>query len=312
MKKLVVSAVMAGTLLVSSPLASSAALGDRTLKSGMTHSEVKQLQEVLKKKGYFKSSKTTTYFGTVTKSAVVNFQKKNRLKADGIAGANTYKALGIKKGAAPAVKSSSSSFGKRTLKSGMTHSDVKQLQEILKKKGYLKISKTTNYFGSATKSAVINLQKKNRLKADGVVGPSTFKALGSAASATSKVAGVSSTSKSTKIVSTAKKYQSSPYKWGGTTPKGFDCSGYINYVFKQSANISLPRTVSDIYKKGVRVSSPQVGDLVFFETYKKGASHAGIYIGNRQFIHSSSSNGVTVSSLNNSYWSPRYLGAKRI
>ncbi|RFU62784.1 peptidase [Bacillus sp. V59.32b] len=309
---------MAGTLLVSSPLASNAALGDRTLKSGMTHSEVKQLQEVLKKKGYFKSSKTTTYFGTVTKSAVVNFQKKNRLKADGIAGANTYKALGIKKGAAPAVKKASapavisSTFGKRTLKSGMTHSDVKQLQDILKKKGYLKISKTTTYFGSATKSAVINFQKKNRLKADGVVGTNTFRALGSAPSSSSKVAGVSSTSKSTKIVSTTKKYQNVPYKWGGTTPKGFDCSGYLGYVFKQGANISLPRTVADIYKKGVKVSSPQVGDLVFFETYKKGASHAGIYIGNRQFIHSSSSNGVMISSLNNSYWSPKYLGAKRI
>jgi cell wall-associated NlpC family hydrolase len=95
------------------------------------------------------------------------------------------------------------------------------------------------------------------------------------------------------------------------SPKGFDCSGYINYVFNKSAGKKLPRTVGDIYKQGVKVSSPQAGDLVFFETYKPGASHAGIYLGNNQFIHSSSSKGVSITSMNNSYWSERYLGAKR-
>lgn len=316
MKKLVTSVVMAGTLLVSSPLVSSAALGNQTLKSGMTHSDVKQLQEVLKKKGYFKSSKTTTYFGTVTKSAVMNFQKKSQLKADGIVGTNTYRALGISKSASPTANSSS--WGKRTLKSGMTHSDVKKLQDILKKKGYVNISKTTTYFGTATKSAVMNFQKKNGLKPDGIVGASTYKALGSSTNvSSSKVATkvatkATSASKPTKIVANAKKYMNVPYVWGGSSPKGFDCSGYLKYVFQKSANISLPRTVSEMYKKGIRVSKPQVGDLVFFETYKPGASHAGIYLGNNQFIHSSSSNGVSISSMNNSYWSPRYLGAKRI
>ncbi|PLT36032.1 peptidase [Bacillus sp. V5-8f] len=301
---------MAGTLLVSSPLVSSAALGDQTLKSGMTHSDVKQLQEVLKKKGYFKNSRTTTYFGTVTKSAVVNFQKKNRLSPDGIVGKNTLKALGFAKGSSTV---NSSSFGKRTLKSGMTHSDVKQLQEILKKKGFFKGSRTTAYFGSITKSAVINFQKRHGLTPDGIVGKNTFRALGSSTTAGSSVVKAAYTSPSTtSVVTTAKKYMGVPYVWGGSTPSGFDCSGFIKYVFEKSANISLPRTVAEIYKKGVRVSTPQVGDLVFFETYKPGASHAGIYIGNRQFIHASSSNGVSISSMDNSYWSPRYLGAKRI
>nr|WP_246026098.1 peptidoglycan-binding protein [Peribacillus cavernae] len=312
MKRLIASLVMVGTLLVSSPLVSNAALGDQTLKSGMTHSDVKQLQEFLKKKGHFKSSRTTTYFGTVTKSAVINFQKKYRLQADGIVGKNTYKSMGISKGVTQTV--SSGSFGNRTLKSGMTHSNVKQLQETLKKKGYFKSSRTTTYFGTVTKSAVINFQKNHGLKADGIVGKNTFKALGSSKTVSTNVAvkAASTSSKSAKIVSNAKKYMNVPYKWGGSTPSGFDCSGFLVYVFKQSANISLPRTVSEIYKKGVRVSSPKVGDLVFFETYKPGASHAGIYVGNNQFIHTSSSQGVTISSLSNSYWSPRYLGAKRI
>ncbi len=102
-----------------------------------------------------------------------------------------------------------------------------------------------------------------------------------------------------------------PYVWGGNTPSGFDCSGYLKYVFQESVGISIPRTIAEIYTKGTKVSTPQIGDLVFFETYKSGASHAGIYIGNNEFIHSSS-NGVGISSMDNSYWSERYLGGKRI
>jgi len=198
----------------------------------------------------------------------------------------------------------------RTLKSGMTHSEVKQLQQVLKSKGYFPNQKTTTYFGTVTKKAVVKFQKDKGLKADGIVGAKTYKALG-VKKQTAKAADMGGSS-STELVKEAEKYLNVPYVWGGSTPKGFDCSGFLNYVFKESSNTTLPRTVSEIYKKGTKVSAPKVGDLVFFETYKPGASHAGIYIGNDQFIHSSSSKGVGISSMNNSYWKERYLGAKRM
>ncbi|MFJ8069532.1 C40 family peptidase [Peribacillus sp. NPDC096447] len=205
---------------------------------------------------------------------------------------------------------SNAALGDRTLKSGMTHTDVKQLQENLKKKGYFKTD-TTTYFGTVTKSAVVKFQKSKGLKADGIVGPNTYKALG-VKKQTTKVANVNNSSnKTTAIVKEAKKHLNVKYVWGGTTPKGFDCSGFLKYVFEKSADVTLPRTVSEIYKKGTKVSKPKVGDLVFYETYKPGASHAGIYIGDNQFIHSSSK-GVSISSMDNSYWKKRYLGAKRM
>ncbi|MFD1019300.1 LysM peptidoglycan-binding domain-containing protein [Thalassobacillus hwangdonensis] len=111
------------------------------------------------------------------------------------------------------------------------------------------------------------------------------------------------------LVSTAKSYIGVPYVWAGTSPSGFDCSGYLQYVFAQQG-ISIPRTVAGIYNAGSSVSSPSVGDLVFFETYKAGPSHAGIYLGNNKFIHAGSSRGVEISDMNISYWSSRYLGAK--
>ncbi|GAB3805134.1 C40 family peptidase [Virgibacillus kimchii] len=103
----------------------------------------------------------------------------------------------------------------------------------------------------------------------------------------------------------------SPYSWGGTSPSGFDCSGFIQYIF-QSQDITIPRTVSEVWNFAQPVDSPSIGDLVFFETYKPGPSHMGIYIGNGEFIHAGETNGVEISNLSNPYWEPRYLGAKRV
>jgi cell wall-associated NlpC family hydrolase len=102
-----------------------------------------------------------------------------------------------------------------------------------------------------------------------------------------------------------------PYSFGGTTASGFDCSGFVQHVFAM-LGISLPRTADAQYDVGHRaVGGPHAGDLVFFDTYG-GVSHVGIYLGDGKFVHASSSHGVMVSHLSESYWASRYVGAKRL
>lgn len=130
------------------------------------------------------------------------------------------------------------------------------------------------------------------------------------ANATTTVTATYSTaSKVDSLISEAKKYIGVPYVWAGSTPSGFDCSGYLNYVYSK-VGITIPRTVETIWNATKPVSSLRAGDLVFFETYKTGPSHAGIYIGNNKFIHAGTSRGVEISDMDNTYWKPRYLGAK--
>jgi cell wall-associated NlpC family hydrolase len=102
-----------------------------------------------------------------------------------------------------------------------------------------------------------------------------------------------------------------PYAFGGTTASGFDCSGFVQHVFAM-LGIFLPRTADAQYDVGRPVTGgPRPGDLVFFDTYG-GVSHVGIYLGRGEFVHASSSHGVTVSHLSESYWAARYVGAKRL
>ncbi|HVR45763.1 MAG TPA: C40 family peptidase [Candidatus Binatia bacterium] len=102
-----------------------------------------------------------------------------------------------------------------------------------------------------------------------------------------------------------------PYSFGGTSTAGFDCSGFVQHVFAM-LGIPLPRTADAQYDVGhSAVGGPHPGDLVFFDTYG-GVSHVGIYLGGGKFVHASSSHGVMVSRLSESYWASRYVGAKRL
>ncbi|MEA4901199.1 MAG: C40 family peptidase [Desulfitobacterium sp.] len=122
----------------------------------------------------------------------------------------------------------------------------------------------------------------------------------------------SSSTNSSKLVSNAMSLIGVPYVFGGTSRSGFDCSGYTQYVF-QGSGVSLPRTSYAQYGVGSAVSRDELqpGDLVFFSTYDKGASHVGIYIGGGSFVHASNS-GVRTTSLSDSYYASRYVGARRV
>lgn len=117
------------------------------------------------------------------------------------------------------------------------------------------------------------------------------------------------------IVHVASRFKGVRYRWGGSSRSGFDCSGFTRYVFRQRAGVELPHSASAQFRKGTPVSRSELkpGDLVFFQTYRRGASHVGIYIGNGQFIHASSAGGrVRVDSLNDGYYRQRYVGARRL
>ena len=102
-----------------------------------------------------------------------------------------------------------------------------------------------------------------------------------------------------------------PYVFGGTSTSGFDCSGFVQHVFAMM-HIALPRTADAQYDVGRATrGGPRAGDLVFFDTYG-GVSHVGIYLGEGRFVHASSSHGVMVSKLSDSYWAARYVGSKRL
>jgi len=110
----------------------------------------------------------------------------------------------------------------------------------------------------------------------------------------------------------AMKFLGVPYVFGGTSAYGFDCSGYVQHVFAM-IGLHLPRTADAQFDAGKSFKGqPRPGDLVFFHTYDVGVSHVGISLGGDRFVHASSSHGVTVSSLHDSYWAARYLGAKRV
>ncbi|WP_407673151.1 C40 family peptidase [Paenibacillus alkalitolerans] len=103
------------------------------------------------------------------------------------------------------------------------------------------------------------------------------------------------------------------YRWGGTTTDGFDCSGFTSYIFKK-LGVDLPHQSKAQAKMGVKVGRDELrpGDLVFFNTSGSGISHVGIYMGNDEIAHSSSKHGVRISSMSDSYYTKRYVTARRI
>ncbi len=214
---------------------------------------------------------------------------------------------------------------------------VKQLQRQLTKAGCL--VKADGKFNGATEEAVRKFQKNHHLAVDGIIGPDTYKAL------TGKSMQQKSSKKSmscgnikkvslsqgiddrnvkwrktykisTKVkglVEEAQKCIGVPYRFGGTELSGFDCSGFMQYIFNKKG-ITLPRAADEqfAYGKNISVNLLEPGDLVFFTTYESGVSHSGMYLGDGYFISATTSQGVAIATLKDGYWHDRYLGARRV
>jgi|SRR5687767_3273331 len=113
---------------------------------------------------------------------------------------------------------------------------------------------------------------------------------------------------------TALSLRGAPYRFGGIDPSGFDCSGFVSYVYQQHG-VPMPREVREQFRIGTTVDRDRLepGDLVFFSTVAPGASHVGIVIGGDQFVHAPSERGVVrIENLSSQYWSSRFIGAKRV
>lgn len=112
------------------------------------------------------------------------------------------------------------------------------------------------------------------------------------------------------VIKEARKYLGVPYRYGGNTPGGFDCSGYTGYVFKK-LGLNLARSASGQYKQLRPVRVPQPGDLLFFKTSGNRVSHVGIYAGNYKFLHApSTGKKVSYADIRQKYWKQRYAGAR--
>ena len=227
-------------------------------------------------------------------------------------------------------------FASPTLQNGSHGHDVLLLQQKLTEIGYAPGS-ADGVFGKATEKAVAEFQRDQNIRVTGIVNAATWRALKTAkkrdwganvqppaktddtptvkAPLAPESVPILPRAKVNTLIQTAKTYIGTPYTFGGATPKqGFDCSGYLQYVFAKNG-ISIPRLADDQYKLGTRTKSTsqlEPGDLVFFTTYEPGPSHCGIYLGGGNFIHASSSKGVRIDALSNAYWQPRYIGGKHI
>jgi cell wall-associated NlpC family hydrolase len=152
-----------------------------------------------------------------------------------------------------------------------------------------------------------------QIEADGLVGWSHGAYLGATGS---EMALAEASTTGAAIVEAALGYMGVPYVWGGTTPDGFDCSGFTWFIVSNVVDASFPRPNEDQVVSGFEVGQGDLlpGDLIFFQnTYQWGLSHVGIYLGDGQFVSASGEHSaVGISSLSDPYWSTRYLTARRV
>ena len=204
---------------------------------------------------------------------------------------------------------SSVTFASGAFRMGDQGSEVAEIQGHLIRLGY--DVQADGDYGPSTVNAVKSFQESQGLKASGYVDENTYRVLiGREMPEVSR----GSSYISRRLIAIAMQYIGTPYVFGGNSLYyGIDCSAYVQQVYAQ-VGISLPRTADYQYEVGTPISRAELlpGDAVFFTTYTYGASHVGIYVGEGNFIHASSTYGVTISSLNDHYYSTHYIGARRM
>lgn len=219
--------------------------------------------------------------------------------------------------ASPALAATSSS-STDVLAVGTENQNVRQVQRDLKKLGYFPRNvHTTDYFGPLTEHAVVAFEKDHKLSVSTSVTPLILHLISSDAAQAPESPQEASpkpqhTSVGQEIAHTAEQYLGAPYVWGGTSPSGFDCSGFTQYVFAKFG-IDLPRTAAEQATMGAYVAKSDLrpGDLVFFDT-SGGISHVGIYIGSGKFVDAASTK-VEIDLLDNPYyWANNYVTARRV
>ncbi|SHI50266.1 C40 family peptidase [Lutispora thermophila] len=275
-------------------------LGDMTLKPGMTHKDIAELQQKLDILGYFDYYEYTNYYGDKTEAAVRKFQEEYGLKVDGIAGKQTISYIKAK------VKQIQLAKEKEEAEKQLAAS----IQQNLKSLG-LYTGDITSVIDEATKEAIKAFQEKEGLDVTGEADDNTIARLNELFPKPVEEEKSTSLVSSRAFVDFTRKYLGKPYVYGASTGKAFDCSGFTTYVMK-NYGIKLERTASQQFKKGTPVAKEDLkpGDLVFFSANGKTIGHVGIYIGDHKFIHASSSKKQVVISDLRTY-GDKYQGARR-
>lgn len=176
----------------------------------------------------------------------------------------------------------------------------------------VKSGDTLGKIAASYNTTVAAIKSLNDLKSDMIYVGQKLKIAGKASTAAPTPAPADTGDFATDFVNAAKSVMGVTYAWGGSTTAGFDCSGFIYYAANQ-AGMKIGRySAEGYYSRTFYVDQPQPGDLVFFEnTYKKGISHVGIYLGNNEFIHADWQKGITITNLSNTYYTEHFDGFKR-
>ncbi|WP_099351595.1 C40 family peptidase [Fredinandcohnia onubensis] len=295
------------------------------LRYGHTGYSVRFLQFELHKLNFYYET-IDGHYGETTQEAVKRFQELYDLKVDGIAGETTLEKLNeviiqprppfySVGDEGPEVKQLQSKLNKLNYYSGLIDGKFESVTEASVKAYQKKFNLEEN--GLATDETIDHIMKNKNVrgltikKVTVVTARTQTQTNSNTETVEARVEPIETPPVDGSVISIAMNYMGVPYVWGGTSPSGFDCSGFLQYVFAQKG-VNVPRTVSGIWNQGASVSAPSVGDLVFFQTYKPGPSHAGIYLGDNKFIHADSTDGVSIDDMTINYWQSRYLGAKRL